>query len=60
MILSKLWEIVNDRKAWYAAIHGVAELITTEQQQKSSNIATVINTIIYYDVILHVILIIWK
>ena len=32
MNLSKLWEIVKDRKAWCAAVHGIhKELDMTEQ-----------------------------
>ena len=30
MNLGKLWEMVRDREAWHAAVHGITELDMTE------------------------------
>ena len=41
MSLSRLWEVVNDREAWYAAVYGVANGENMTEWLKSSNITNI-------------------
>ena len=38
MSMSKLWEILKDREAWHAAVHGDAKLDMTEGLNNNNNI----------------------
>ena len=42
MSMSKLWEIVNNREAWHAAVHGVTKELATTEQLNNNNLGFIV------------------
>ena len=53
MTLSKLWEIVEDRRAWRAAVRGVRVGHDIATEQKEQQISLIINTLFNNNLIIY-------
>ena len=45
MSLSKLWQMVKDREAWHAVVHGVAKSHTKLSNRKTTTTTTILTEI---------------